>query len=174
MLSEEPLPDDWLLGVAPALKARGAARALDVACGRGANAAWFERRGFQVLGVDVSTEALTYAARLSEATGARVAFALRDLEREGLPEGPWDAIVVFHYLQRDLFGALAEHLAPGGLLIYKTHLAHGLRGEAPPHRKDFLLEPGELLHAFRVLRVLEYREWATTGNAYAALLACKG
>ncbi|MBI5445231.1 MAG: class I SAM-dependent methyltransferase [Deltaproteobacteria bacterium] len=169
-----PPPDPWLLGAAAAFGSELPGPVLDVACGGGRNALWLAGRGVEVVGVDVSDERITYARRLALATNARAHFFLRDLEREGLPEGPWGTLLVFHYLQRDLFAGLESCLLPGGLLAYKTHLTHRLRGPgARPRREAFLLRPGELLGAFPALRTLEYREWAAAGGAYAALLARK-
>jgi hypothetical protein len=82
---------------------------------------------------------------------------------------------VFHYLDRDLLPALPEALLPGGLLVYKTHLSHALRGaESRPRRPAFLLRSGELLGSFPTLTVLEYQEWGRPGEAFAALVARRG
>jgi SAM-dependent methyltransferase len=145
-----------------------------VACGSGRNAFWLARRGIDVLGVDRSETAVREAAERAGEIASSARFAVWDLEAQGLPPGPWGAVIVFHYLDRARLPALAESLADGGLLAYKTHLSHPLRGpEAHPRRSDYLLRPAELLHAFRSLTVLDYREWAAPGHAYAALLARK-
>jgi hypothetical protein len=39
-----------------------------------------------------------------------------DFEVEPVPPGPWDLILVFHYLHRPLFEQFEGLLAPGGLL----------------------------------------------------------
>ncbi len=69
-------------------------------------------------------------------------------------------ILVFFYLQRELFPALIRALAPGGILVYKTYTQeHGrLSGGMGPTHPMHLLEPNELLKAFGSLQVLFYRE----------------
>jgi hypothetical protein len=41
-----------------------------------------------------------------------------DFEKDPVPPGPWDVILVFHYLHRPFFGAFPQLLAPGGLLLF--------------------------------------------------------
>jgi tellurite methyltransferase len=174
MAPEEDLPDPWLLATSPAFSPALSGPVLDVACGRGRNALWLAARGYRVHGVDASEAAIAYALGRAPGAGGRARFEVRDLEEEGLPSGSWGAALVFHYLDRALFDPLQRCLASGGLLVYKTHLSHPLRGPAArPRRATFRLKPGELLRAFPLLEPLEYREWAGPGHAYAALLARK-
>ncbi len=130
---------------------------LDLACGQGRHMAFFAGRGHVVTGVDRSAEALAVAARLGEAV-------LADIET-----GPWpladnkqahgarrfDAVIVTNYLWRPLFPAIAQSLAENGVLIYETFGA-GNETAGKPSRPDFLLQPGELLAAFKGLRVVAY------------------
>ncbi len=155
----EPFPDapaPWLTEHAALLG--GGGRALDVACGDGRNAVALARLGYEVDAVDisdVSIEALLIAAA-ERAPGVQP--RLCDLECEPPAQDAYGVIVVFNYLQRDLFGALERALRPGGLLLYETF--------GPAHLEDlgrrvnpaFVLGPNELLYAFPGLRVLHYRE----------------
>jgi tellurite methyltransferase len=70
----------------------------------------------------------------------------------------YDLVVVFFFLQRQLFPALGAAIKPGGHLIYKTYTAEQQRFSGGPSHPMFLLEPNELLHAFSSLRVLRYHE----------------
>jgi len=49
-------------------------------------------------------------------------------------------------------------IKPGGILIYKTYTTEQKNFPGGPSHPMFLLEPNELLHAFRSLRVLRYHE----------------
>jgi hypothetical protein len=69
-------------------------------------------------------------------------------------------VIVFFFLQRELFPALMRALAPHGLLIYKTYTSEHPRlseGKGPTHPMH-LLAPNELLRAFSEMWILHYRE----------------
>ena len=62
-----------------------------------------------------------------------------------------------NYLHRPLLPAIAQALAPGGVLIYET-FARGNERFGRPHNPDFLLRPGELLEAFAMLTVVAFEQ----------------
>lgn len=169
-----PPPDPWLVAALPLLAAGLPGAALDLACGRGQNALCVAALGATTVGLDASVRALEAARLEARRRSLAVSFVRADAEEPTWFSGTagWGTVLVFHFLHRPLFDALQNCLAPGGLLIYKTHLDHPLRGtSARPRRTAFLLRPGELLSAFPRLHPLAYREWAWEGEAYAALLA---
>jgi SAM-dependent methyltransferase len=149
-------PAPWLIEHRDLLTGPG--RALDVACGDGRNALYLAQRGYTVDAIDASSVAIgaLRAAALERALDVRP--HLVDLEREPLPDGPYDVIVTMNFLQRDLFGALQDALAPGGLLLYETlgqaHVVQLGRSFNPA----YLLEDGELLRAFDRLEVIDHFE----------------
>jgi hypothetical protein len=69
----------------------------------------------------------------------------------------YDGIVVTNYLHRPLLTAIAQALAPSGVLIYET-FARGNERLGPPRNPDFLLRPGELLDAFAMLTVVAFEQ----------------
>ena len=105
---------------------------------------------------------------------AEAGLALRtvpvDLRAEPLPPGPWNVITCFGYLQRELFPAFAEALAPGGVLVYGTATVQNLERHARPPRR-FLLEEGELPALVGSLEVIRYEEGWRDGSAIARILA---
>lgn len=144
-------PSPWVVRFGEAVRRGGTV--LDVACGRGRHARWFEAAGRRVTGIDRDTAALA-------ACGASEAIVC-DLETEPLgwplPGRLFDAVVVTNYLHRPLFGSLLAALAPGGVLIYETFAAgNGRFGK--PSNPAFLLEPGELLARCRELRVVAFED----------------
>lgn len=170
--SPYPAPDAWLASLAPLLAAATPGPVLDLACGLGQNALWASSLGGDVLGVDGSSAALERARAEAARRGLTARFEPWDVEARGLPPGPWGAVLLFRFLDRSLFGLMADSLTPGGWLAWKTHLDHPLRGDsARPRRPEFLLRPGELLSAAAGLTVLEYREEASSGGALARLVA---
>ena len=128
---------------------------LDVACGQGRHLRWFSGRGHPVVGIDRSSQALAAVGLPAD----RCQSVLADIE-----SGPWPlprqrfaAVVVTHYLWRDLLPTLVASVAPGGVLIYET-FAIGQASVGKPSRPDFLLRPGELLEACADLRVVAYED----------------
>lgn len=151
-------PAEWLAANRDLLAGDPGRRALDVACGDGRNSAYLAGMGFAVDAVDISDVAID-ALRAGAASRSLSVSAWRlDLERDPLPRGPYDVIAQLNYLQRSLFNALADALAPGGLLIIET-VTRAHADELGNHFDPrFLLEPGELLTAFGDLAVLRHEE----------------
>jgi len=147
-------------------------RALDVACGAGRNAVWLAERGWDVTGCDISLEGLRKAQALAREHGVRLRLFCQDLETIVLPPVCFDLIVCFFYLQRDLFAALKGALRPGGLIVYKTYTSDQLQFSGGPRHPLHLLQPQELLDAFRDFRVLCYQE-IVKGRGVAQLIAQK-
>ena len=163
----EPAP--FLLSLDDVLPRNG--RALDVAGGAGRHALWLAARGLDVTLLDVSEVGLQKAQAKAAAAGLPLRTLARDLEAEGLPEGPWDLIVSFYYLQRSLLAQFPRVLAPGGLLVYAHPTRSNLdRNERPP--ADYLLEDGELPSLIQELEVLRYEEgWFDEGRHEARVIA---
>lgn len=151
------LPAAYRKFIAPALSRPG--RALDVAGGVGRHALWLARRGWQVTVVDASTVGLAEARRRARQTGVKLSTRRMDLRSANLPRGGYDLVLVFFFLERKLFPALARALKPGGILVYKTYtLPQRKLGTGGPRDPRFLLRKGELQRAFPGLQVLSYDE----------------
>ena len=84
----------------------------------------------------------------------------------------YELILVFYFLRRELFPAIARALKPGGVLIYRTYTLDRMKVPGGPSDPKYLLQPSELLRAFSTLRVLHYHEMVT-GKAAAELVARK-
>lgn len=143
-----------MLRFAP-LIARGGA-ILDVACGRGRHARWFESRGYRVTAVDRDEDALA-----DSGASERI---VCDLEASADPHRAWPVhgrryagVIVTNYLHRPLFPLLIDALAESGVLIYET-FAIGNARFGKPGNPDFLLEGGELLARCRELNVVAYED----------------
>jgi SAM-dependent methyltransferase len=123
---------------------------LDVACGHGRHMQWLQSLGHRVTGIDRSETALVSASRFGTTLQA-------DIEQGPwpLPERQFGAVVVTNYLWRPLWPALRASVSPGGLMIYET-FARGQETIGKPSRRDFLLDPGELLKAFAGWHVVAY------------------
>jgi SAM-dependent methyltransferase len=140
-------PSDWVLRCS-ALVTRGPV--LDVASGAGRHARLFAERGLDVVAVDRDDQVMPKG----------IVFVKADLESGA----PWPfagqrfaAIVVTNYLHRPLLPRLEEALDEKGILIYETFMA-GNERYGRPSNPNFLLKPGELLHAFRSLTVIAFEQ----------------
>ena len=143
-------PSPWVQRWSHLVPAGG--RVLDLACGSGRHVRWFAERGCRVTGVDRDTAALAPLAALAETVVA-------DIEN-----GPWplagrrfDAVIVANYLWRPLWPAIMDSIAEGGVLLYET-FARGNETVGKPSNPHFLLEPGELLRAAAMLRIVAFED----------------
>lgn len=111
--------------------------ALDLACGRGRNAVWLAKRGYEVTAVDVSSVAVSQAERHADEAGVKVDFEVADLTTWHPGDRTWD-LVLLSYLQLPEHGRRAVNrmaatlVAPGGCLLLIAHhrdnLDHGVGG----------------------------------------------
>jgi tellurite methyltransferase len=156
--------DAWVTRLKPAGGAPP--RALDVAMGRGRHAALLAGAGFATFGVDITFDAVREARVRTPALRAWCA----DLTKTTLPPGWFDVVIVTRYLQRGLFGALRDTVAPGGIVLYETFTSRQRLLGRGPTSPDHLLEPGELRDRFNGFDVLFYEE-VTSPDAVARIAA---
>jgi SAM-dependent methyltransferase len=149
-------PSEWLVEHGSLLG--GGGRALDVACGDGRDALYLAQLGFEVDAVDVSDVAIDALRAAAPERAPTVHPRVVDLEREPLPEGEYDVVVSFNYLQRELFGALERALRPGGWLVFETFGRAHIDELGKRMNPAYVLDDNELLRSFPGLRVRRYRE----------------
>jgi SAM-dependent methyltransferase len=147
------------------LSTRPPGTALDVAGGVGRHSIWLAKREWRTRLIDISEVGIGLAERnASRALGPvakefLITAEVTDLNRmPDLGTEQYNLVIVFFFLQRELFPALISALKPGGLLIYKTYTTEQKTLSGGPSHPMFLLEPNELLRAFSSLRVLHYHE----------------
>ena len=150
--------DEFLAGKPPGI-------ALDIAGGVGRHAIWLAQRGWRTRLIDISDVGIGLAEKnASRALGPvakefLITSEVADLNSvQDFGREQYDLVLVFYFLERELFPALAAALKPGGLLIYKTYTTEQKNFPGGPRHPMFLLQPNELLHAFPSLRVLHYPE----------------
>ncbi|MBQ7528733.1 class I SAM-dependent methyltransferase [bacterium] len=151
-------------------------RVLDIACGEGRHSLYVANLGaqFEVWGIDRSPTAIDFCQRAAkEGNLNNTNFLVCDLEKEPLPSGLWENIIVTRYWQEELCAQIISKLVPGGVLIYETYTVDYLRyGE---RNRKHLLQPGQLKEAFAKLKILNYSEAdrPQTREYSARLLAVK-
>jgi 2-polyprenyl-3-methyl-5-hydroxy-6-metoxy-1,4-benzoquinol methylase len=126
--------------------------AIDIACGLGAQSLWLAARGLRVIALDVSRVAIDRVRAAADAAGLtdHVDARVVDLD-DGIPEGTpnADVIVCQRFRHPQLYPAIIEHLAPGGIAIVTVLSEVGLSEVAlsqPPG--PFRAATGELVTAF--------------------------
>jgi len=133
-------------------------RALDVAMGSGRNAIYLARMGFEVEGIDISSEAVNAALERARSVGISIKARVADLEGDYMIEkDAYCVILCFNYLQRSLIPQIKEGLRVGGMVVYETFIVDQARF-GKPKNPDYLLKHNELLEIFRDFRCLRYRE----------------
>lgn len=157
----------------------GRATVLDAGCGTGRDCRWFEARGIDVLGVDLSWGLLEQAHGVCR--GRFVQGDLRDLPlAEDSVDGVWSCASLVHLPLTEVSEALAQFravLRPGGALFVSVR--HGEGGEWRPDgdggRRYFhfhkprelgqeLVRHGFTLESLAVERGVVAGQWV---NAYA-------
>ena len=158
--------DQYIFGKAPAkfiatnyeYIPRGS-NVLDVGMGEGRNAVFLARKGYKVVGVDISSVAIKKALSLAKEFSVRIESVVSSMEKYNMAEGTLDAIICFYYVDRRLNEKLVKMLKPGGIMIYEayTMLQRKVKG-SENYEVKYLLKPGELLGMFPGMKVLKYEE----------------
>lgn len=147
---------------------------VDIACGNGRHALAAAKAGLPTLAIDRNAERLA-GLKLRSSREALPVLPLRwDLETPlGVPlaRRRCGAVLVFRFLYRPLAPALAELLAPGGILLYETFTTGQLELGTGPRNPSFLLEPGELPELFPELEIVSFQEGRSGDAVTARLLA---
>lgn len=138
-------------------------KALDLACGRGANAFILAQAGLEVTAWDNSPVAIDFLINHAQARGLRINAQVRDVIVR--PPGPssFDIILVSHFLERKLAPALIDALREGGLLLYQTFSRERVT-DCGPSNMEYRLNSNELLYLFKQLTVRVYREEGRLGD----------
>ncbi len=132
-------------------------RALDVACGTGENAIFLAKKGFDVDGIDISDVAIKIARETAKKEGVTVNFKPCPVEVFSWKPEAYDLIVNFYFLERSLFPKILRSLRRGGVLIFETYNVNHLKLN-PDFNREYLLDIGELIRAFKDLNIVYYSE----------------
>ena len=131
---------------------------LDVACGEGCHAIAAAARGAHVVGVDRDSERLKAAENAARKAKVTVEWIQADLTSGPLPDGPFDVVMVFGYLDRGRLPELLACVKPGGYLLMETFLDQQRSLGWGPTSDDHLLRTGELWHIAEPFEIILARE----------------
>ena len=143
-------------------------RALDLACGLGANAILLAQHGLDVVAWDIADIAVAALQNAALERQLHIQAEVRDVE--ALPPDPetFDVIVVSYFLDRGIIPALVQALKPGGLIYYQTFTRQRV-SDRGPQQSQFRLADQELLQLFSGLQLLFYREEGWSGDVQKGL-----
>lgn len=137
--------------------------ALDLACGRGANALFLAQRGLRVCAWDISEEAIKFLRETAAQRGIDIDACVRDVTANPPAENSFDVIIVSYFLERKLMPALINALKPDGLLFYQTFIRERI-DDSGPRNDAYRLVSNELLELCHVLHIVVYREEGLIGD----------
>ncbi|MCA9956022.1 MAG: class I SAM-dependent methyltransferase [Anaerolineales bacterium] len=132
---------------------------LDAAAGVGVNTLFVAQRGLHVVALDISEVGLQLLRQKAAELNVVVETAVFDLTTPYFPPNCVDVLLNSRFLERMAFPAYRQALRPGGLLFFETFV-HKEDGDTP----TYLLEPGELHHAFADFEIVHSLETAVRGH----------
>jgi ubiquinone/menaquinone biosynthesis C-methylase UbiE len=147
-------------------------RVLDAGCGTGRNLVYFLRSGYEIFGVDESSEAIAQTRRLASALDPNLPsdnFRVEEVERMSFPDSNFDAVLssaVLHFARtEEQWEAMVKEmwrvLKPGGIFFArlassigmeeKVRLIEGRRYHLPDGSDRFLVDEAMLLRVTAAL-----------------------
>jgi 2-polyprenyl-3-methyl-5-hydroxy-6-metoxy-1,4-benzoquinol methylase len=143
--------------------------AVDVAGGIGRHAVWLAGLGWRVTLVDGSPSALAMAVEDAAAAGVELTTIQMNLTGGALPSGPWDLVLVHHYLNHALMASVDQVMAPGGHLLWAQPTVLSKQLRPGPGYRLALGEAETMLPAG--LEVVSLVEGETEGRHEAMVVA---
>ncbi len=149
-------PSSWFTWHAHRI--RTGSRVLDLACGTGRHALAAAALGARVVAMDRDASRLEIGQQEAKSRGLELEWREVDLETSWPSLDPFDAVLVFNYLDRSRMARLLDLVAPGGFLMYETFLDAQKGFGWGPTSDAHLLRSGELFHLVKPLMVIHGRE----------------
>lgn len=178
-------PDDWLrecvdqialeVGNSDEAGRLNSLKAVEFACGLGANSIWLAQHGWDVTAMDVSAVGLERAEQTARQVGADVNWIEADIEEVSLANQQFELAVVFRFLDRDRLPQLIDSVVrPGGWLIYETFSTAQLeRPDSHIRNADFTLREDELPLLYPQFDVLAHKQCVLADRSVMRFLARK-
>jgi len=138
-------------------------KALDLACGFGANALFLAQHNLQTHAWDISSTAIKHLVNSARTLNLNITTEARDVITYPPEEKSFDVIVVSHFLDRQIMPDIISALRKGGLLFYQTFTKAHVQ-ETGPSNEKYRLDKNELLNLCTELDVVVYREEDLIGD----------
>lgn len=135
------------------------AQVLDMGMGEGRNAVFLAQKSYKVTGIDISSVAIKKAFLLAKEYGVKIKGVVASMKSYQIPNGSYDAIVCFYYVDRSLNEKIRAWLKPGGILIYEAYTKKQKKNPTFKNEPDeIFLQEQELLKMFPGMKVLKFEE----------------
>ncbi|MBD3610812.1 MAG: methyltransferase domain-containing protein [Gammaproteobacteria bacterium] len=139
-------------------------KALEIACGLGANTLLLAQHGLEVDAWDISQVAVDKLQAIANKHGLNVHTQARDVVNQPPEVEQYDVIVVSFFLERSLMPALINALKPGGIIYYQTFAREN--ATSGPSNPAFRLDKNELLTCFNSLTIRVYRDDGQSAESF--------
>ncbi len=159
--SDYPSPAEVLHQNQHLLPSQGTA--LDLACGRGANAICLAENGLSVSAWDISASALKHLSNEAIKKDLKIESESRNISEHPPKPNSFDVITVSNFLERELIDAIKNAINPYGLIFYQTFIIDKVTNVGPSN-PDYLLAKNELLFFFKDWNIIYYKEEGTVGR----------
>jgi tellurite methyltransferase len=138
-------------------------RALELACGLGANALLLSAHGLEAHAWDISAVAIERLNTLAHKRGLHIHTKVHDVLLHPPEPASFDVIVVSYFLDRALIPHIVAALRANGLLFYQTFTRTRV-SDAGPQNEDFRLANNEFLDLFAGMHIVLFREEGRIGD----------
>ncbi|MCM3764752.1 bifunctional 2-polyprenyl-6-hydroxyphenol methylase/3-demethylubiquinol 3-O-methyltransferase UbiG [Neobacillus niacini] len=133
-------------------------KALDLACGLGANSMFLAGLNYQVEAVDISDIAVHYLRELAVKKNLNIHARVCDLTREIICEkNTFDLVVITYYLDRLLLSTVKDLIKAKGYFFMETYY-QSLSTDGQGMSNQYKLQPKELLREFADWTVIYFEE----------------
>lgn len=138
-------------------------KALDLACGLGANALLLAQHGLQTHAWDISSTAINKLTATATTMNLNINTQIKDISDHPPQPNTFNVIVVSHFLQRKIMPNIIAALCQNGLLLYQT-FTKTQRPTAGPTNPAYRLSKNELLSLCKDLDIIIYQELGLLSN----------
>ncbi len=138
-------------------------KALDLACGLGANALFLAQHNLETHAWDISSVAIEKLNNEANSLNLNTKTEVRDVVAKPPEEKSFDVIVVCHFLERKIMPNIISALRQNGLLFYQTFTKARVQ-DTGPSNENYRLGKNELLRLCENLDVIVYREEDLIGD----------
>lgn len=152
-------------------------KVLDIGFGLGTDSLFLSKKGFSVLGIDLSPEAKSKAEKNISSSDQPIEFKVLDIELYLFGMLQYDSIIMNYYRPHNnrIYQEMIKSLKFGGTILIESYLIDEVNealGKEDDY-KNFYFKHNELLKNLAPLRILYYREGTVNGKTRVQCVAQK-